>query len=199
MLAARRGFLFSAALCAAMLGAPAAPAGAQSLALSYKLDPVSAPQSPNTFPAVNRCTGLTWVVSLAAVCIAEATAARLVSAVNALRAELHAGEEPADAGASRRVSVPGSYSAAEVAAPRYDLPVLGSPSEARVLRAAGGRDDYIANARSMDVNFRFGSKHRLRSAEEGWEVYRFSDVASENRLQSNSVKNIGVELLFPFQ
>jgi hypothetical protein len=38
----------------------------------------------------------------------------------------------------------------------------------------------------------------MRSGEEGWEVYKFSDVTSENRTQSG-MKNLGVELLFPFQ
>ena len=199
MLAELRGFFFSAALCAAALAAPAAPAGAQSLALSYKLDPVHAQQSAKTSPAVSRCAGLPWAVSLAVPCIVEATAVRLINAVSALRAEMHVGEDGQEAAPSPRRVVVGASSSAEVPAPRYELPALGSPAEARVVRAAGGREDYVANARGVDVNFRLGSKQRVRAAEEGWEVYRFSDVTSENRIQSNSMKNIGVELLFPFQ
>jgi hypothetical protein len=96
----------------------------------------------------------------------------------------------------RRADASGSYSAADVAPRRNELPALGSSAEARVLRAAG-RDDSIGGPRGVDVNFRFGSKQRMKAAEEGWEAYRFSDV-TENR-QSNSMKNVGVELLVPFQ
>ena len=43
---------------------------------------------------------------------------------------------------------------------------------------------------AFDVSFRFGSKYRMKSADEGWEVYKFSDVTSENRTQSGAMKNI---------
>ena len=193
MLAEPRGFVFTAALCA--LALLSAPACAQSLALSYQLDPVHAPQLPKTGPIVNRCSALTWVASMAPACIAESTAARLVSAVNALRAEMHPGGDASETATPRRVVATGAYSGADVAPPRYELPTLGSPSGSRVLRAAGGRDDYVGNARTVDLNVRFGSKNRSRGASDDV----VNDVASESRLPSNSVKNIGVELLVPFQ
>jgi hypothetical protein len=192
VLAEPRGFISAAALCA--LALLSAPACAQSLSLSYQLDPVAAPQLPKVGP-LSRCSALTWVASIAPACIAESTAARLVSAVNALRAEMHPAGDGHETAVPRRVVAAGAYSGADVAPPRYELPTLGSPSGARVLRAAGGRDDSVGNARNVDLNFRFGSKNRVRGAgDEG-----VSDVASENRLPSNGVKNIGVELLFPFQ
>ena len=196
MLAEIRGSFSAAALCAAALSS--APAYAQSLSLSYQLDPVQAPHLPKAVVVGNRCSTFTWVASLAPACIAEATAARLLTAVNALRAEMHAVDGPHESGAPRRAVAQGAYTA-EAVAPRYDLPLLGSPSDSRVLRAAGGRDDYATSARNVDLNLRFGAKNRARGADEGWEVYRFSDVTSENRLPSNGMKSIGVELSVPFQ
>ena len=193
MLAERRGFVVVAALCGCAL--LSAPACAQSLALSYQLDPLHASQLPRAAPVVNRCSILTWVVSIAPACIAEATAGRVVSAGSALRAEANPPGEGHEAAAPRRVVAAGAYSGADVAPPRYELPTLGSPAGSRVLRAAGGREEYVGNTRNVDLNFRFGSKNRSRGA--GDEVV--NDVASESRLPSNSVKNIGVELMVPFQ
>jgi hypothetical protein len=67
-----------------------------------------------------------------------------------------------------------------------------------LLRSAGGKESLIANAKAVDLLFRFGSKYRLRSADDGWELYKFTDPAYESRLQNN-LKALGVELLFPFQ
>lgn len=201
MLTDLRQSLSAAALVVSAAGLLAAPlgAGAQSLSLTYKLDPVNAAETPKASPLVDRCSGLTWAAALAAACTAEATARRPIPVVAAAEGTASAAPEAAaeDAPPARREGAD-SYSATDPAPRRYVLPVLGSPAEARVLRASGA-GDYIGNARSVDVNFRFGSKYRMRSAEEGWEVYKFSDVTSENRLQTNGVRNVGVELLFPFQ
>ncbi|MDB5904971.1 MAG: hypothetical protein JWM26_3849 [Betaproteobacteria bacterium] len=171
-----------------------APALAQSLSLSYQLDPVNAPASARSHPIVDRCSGLSWAASLAAACFVQASA----------RAPLATTPPPApvpetkDLAAAPRKSAADSYTATETAASSLELPVLGSPADARLLRAAG-RDAYIGTAKAVDLNFRFGSKYRMRSGEDGWELYKFSDVTSENRTQSNGMRNLGVELLFPFQ
>jgi hypothetical protein len=186
----RRSCVAAAAACAVLWCAPAL---AQSLSLSYQLDPVNAPASPRSLPIVDRCSGLSWAASLAAACFVEASA----------RAPLAATPPPApvpetkDLAAAPRKSGADSYTATEIAASSFELPVLGSPADARLLRAAG-RDAY-GTAKAVDLNFRFGSKYRMRSGEEGWELYKFSDVTSENRTQSNGMRNLGVELLFPFQ
>jgi hypothetical protein len=173
-----------------------APALAQSLSLSYNLDPVNAPASAKTAPIVDRCSGLSWAASLAAACFVEASARAPVAAAAPQSAVPP--ETKDRAVAPRRPDAPENYSASETAA-SFELPVLGSPADARLLRAAGGRDAYIGNAKAVDLNFRFGSKYRMRSGDEGWELYKWSDVTSENRTQSNGMKNLGVELLFPFQ
>lgn len=190
----------AASIGAVLLAALSPVAGAQSLSLSYGLDPSSASEAPKPAPFVNRCSGLTWAVTLAASCVADITTARVASAVASLRHE--AAPPPAataDAAATRRVAVVGAYSADEASPRRYELPTLGSPSESRVIRATGGRDDYIGSARNVDLNLRFGSKYRMRQGDEGWEVYKYSDVTAENRLPSSGVKAVGVELLVPFQ
>jgi hypothetical protein len=186
----RRSCVAAAAACAVLWCAPAL---AQSLSLSYQLDPVNAPASPRSLPIVDRCSGLSWAASLAAACFVEASA----------RAPLATTPPPApvpetkDLAAAPRKSGADSYTATETAASSFELPVLGSPADARLLRAAG-RDAY-GTGKAVDLNFRFGSKYRMRSGEEGWELYKFSDVTSENRTQSNGMRNLGVELLFPFQ
>jgi hypothetical protein len=170
------------------------PALAQSLSLSYQLDPVNAPASAKSVPIVDRCSGLSWAASLAAACFVEASA----------RAPLAAIPPPApvpetkDVAAAPRKSGADSYTATETAALSFELPALGSPADARLLRAAG-REAYSGTAKAVDLNFRFGSKYRMRSGEEGSDFYKFSDVTSENRTQSNGMRNLGVELLFPFQ
>ena len=197
----------------------AAPAAAQSLSLSYKLDPVQVRETAKASPIVNRCSGLTWATSFAAACIAEAAAARVASAVAALRAEATPVEPIGESGVAGRRANPvehmgesgvagrkveaagaaGAYAAAEGGARRSELPALGSPADARVIRSAGGRENYIANARSVDVSLRLGSKYRMKGGEHGVEVYKFQDVTSENRLHSSGMKNVGIELLVPFQ
>ncbi|HEX2829098.1 MAG TPA: hypothetical protein VHP37_22305 [Burkholderiales bacterium] len=175
-----------------------APAAAQSLSLTYNLDPITASQLPKASPIVNRCTGLTWAATLATACIAELTAVRVITAVAAKRAEAAPPEAVDDGGKPAGAS--GTY--VDGTPRRYELPTLGTPSESRVIRAAGGRDDYIGNARAVDLNFRFGPKYRMRSGDEGWEVYKFNDAATENKLQQSNgggVRQVGVELLVPFR
>lgn len=182
-----------------LIAASAAPAAAQSLSMSYNLDPISAPQLPKASPIFNRCAGFTWAATLATSCIAEATAVRVISAVVARRAEGAASDSAEAAPPTRVADTAGTYT--DGAPRRYELPTLGNP-QTRVIRAAGGRDDYVGNARSVDVNLRFGSKYRMRSGDEGWEVYRFNDPTTESRLQQTNgggVKQVGVELLVPFQ
>jgi hypothetical protein len=188
---------FSAVACTACAGvflaALAAPAGAQSLSLSYGLDPAASTQAPKVSPgALDRCSGLSWAASLAAACNAAQAFVHTVVAGIASH-EVAAAREPG-AAALRRVEAPGAYSAADAQSPRYELPQLGSSAEARVFRAGepGG-------SRSPDVNLRFGSRYRMRNGDEGWETYRFNDVTTENRTQSNGMRNLGVELTFPFQ
>jgi hypothetical protein len=189
-----------AAAVAACSGALCLPAMAQSLSLSYKLDPVNAPATAKTPAIVGRCSGLSWAASLAAACFVDAGASAAVAAAPPPSPAAAAPEANEAAVSPRRPDVADTYSAADTPTPSsFELPLLGSPPrDARLLRAAGGRDSYIGNARPVDLNFRFGSKYRMRSGEEGWEVYKFSDVTSENRTQSG-MKNLGVELLFPFQ
>jgi hypothetical protein len=91
-----------------------------------------------------------------------------------------------------------AVSAVEPGAAPPELPLLGSPGvDARLLRA-GAKEALTGSVRTVDLMFRFGSKYRLRSADDGWELYKFTDPAYESRLQNN-LKALGVELLFPFQ
>src|SRR5688500_18499338 len=189
-----RHSLVSAAMAAVCLGAVCTPAAAQSLALSYKLDPANAPQSAKTAGPVDRCAGLSWWGALTAGC-----AARVLSpaaAADALAAPVGRAAEAVPS----LLGGDATYSVADAQPRRLELPLLGSgPAEPRLVRMAGGKDDYIGNARNVDVNFRFGSKYRMRSGEDGsFEVYKFKDVTSENRIGSSGLKNLGVELLFPF-
>jgi hypothetical protein len=181
-----------AATCAALLVALAAPAGAQSLALSYGLDAANAPQPARAVSLIDRCSGLTWAAAVAAACSAlHAFTARMTSSATAdAPAPVSADAAPAP----RRVRVAGGYSAADAPPPRFELPTLGSPAEARVLRAASGDD-----AGGIDFNLRFGSRYRGTPSNNGFDVYKFSDVTAENRMQTNGVRNVGVELLVPFR
>lgn len=177
----------------------AAPATAQSLALSYKLD-VKADSVQQGIAAVHRCTGLSWLTSLGA-CgrdlltrITPATRPQAEDAQNvAIFSMLLPSGPEAGAGAGAPSKMPDAPAAVE-------LPTLGTPSpEPARLRSAGGKDALLGNAKTVDLMFRFGSKYRLRSAEEGWEWYRFTDVAHDNRLKTSGLKALGVELLVPFQ
>jgi hypothetical protein len=66
------------------------------------------------------------------------------------------------------------------------------------VRVLGGREALGASLKTVDLMLRLGSKYRLKSAEDGWEVYKFTDSPYESRFQ-NTIKAIAVELLIPFQ
>lgn len=166
----------------------------QSLSLSYKLD-VRTDTAPPV-PAVNRCAGFQWA-SLAGcgrdlLAKIGPLAERAVKAVSLSRD----GAITADATGST------SAAPAENVAMRADeLPTLGGGvPEQRYVRAAGGREALIGSSRTADLLLKFGSKHRLRSSEEGgWDWYRFNDTTYQTHLQNNGHKALGVELLVPFQ
>ena len=186
-----------AAAAVATAFALCAEAHAQSLALSYQLDPQGNPHVRSAAPVVDRCAGFSWAASLEALC------ARIVNARAAATIAESAG---ADAGSLGGRGASEVYAAGEVAGRGYELPQLGTPPrQSRPVRMAGGKDAYIGSAKSVDVNFRFGSKYRMRSGEDGLEVYkfndvtRFKDITTEQRSGSGGVKNVGVELLFPFE
>jgi hypothetical protein len=188
---------------------PCVPALAQSLALTYRLDPVNAPQALRMAPVVNRCAGLSWAASLAASCPAEASARGVAAPAAAEAVGATASPEraldvlPAPAASARRTD-PESYSATEPQPRRFQLPYLGSPAaDAHLRRIAGSNDEYPGNPRSTDVNVRVVSKYRVRGDDvsQGYSAqsYRFNDVTTENRTQASGMKNLGLELLVPFQ
>lgn len=164
----------------------------QSLSLSYKLDVRTETAQPA--PSVNRCAGFHWT-SLAG-CGRDLLAKIAPLAERAVRAVSPSADGAPDA--------TGSTSAApveNVATRADDLPTLGGGAPAqRYVRAAGGREALLGSSRSADLQLKFGSKHRLRSSEEGgWDWYRFSDTTYQTHLQNNGHKALGVELLVPFQ
>jgi hypothetical protein len=82
---------------------------------------------------------------------------------------------------------------------QQEVPALGLPAtDPRMLRVGGGTEALTGNVRSVDLMFRFGSKYRLKGGDENSQLYKFTDVAYDSRLQ-NSAKAVGLELLFPFQ
>lgn len=148
------------------------------LAMSYRLD--VRPETAQHVPAVvNRCAGFNWMSSVGA-CGRE------------LLVRIAPGER-SDRGAT--------FESGEVAT-GAELPTLGTPSsEPRLLRSAGGREALIGSSKTADLLFRFGSKFRTKSSEEGgWERwYRFRDTTYDNYVEANGHKAVGVELLVPFQ
>ncbi len=180
---------YLAALGASACFAPALSC-AQSLSLSYSLDPVRAADTERAMPVVDRCSGLTWAASLAAGCIVQETA----------RTAPPAPSDPAaytGVTASESVVRRGDLVTVGAEPAPFELPALGSPGGARLIKVK----DMLAGAanKTVDFLFRFGSKYRMKTGEDGLEVYKWNDVAQESRLPGTSVKNVGVELLFPFQ
>jgi hypothetical protein len=171
-----------------------AGAGAQSLSLSYKLDPINARTAQAAAPVVDRCAGLSWAASLATACIPEGWRRASPQAPSDAASALG----PSDAAAQGRPPAPES-APADGGVSAIELPLLGSQgADARLLRVASGNDP-TTGSKSVDLLVRFASKYRLKSTDEGLEVYRFKDVTSENRTQGSGVKGLAVELLFPFQ
>lgn len=165
---------FAAAFAALSIAATSAHA---QLAMSYRLDvrPDTAEHAP---AVVNRCAGFNWM-----------------SSVGACGRELLVRITPGGR-ADRSATVESS----EVAA-GAELPTLGTPSpELRLVRSAGGRETLIGSSKTADLLFRFGSKFRTKSSEEGgWERHRFRDTSYDNYVEANGHKAVGVELLVPFQ
>ncbi|HEV7802152.1 MAG TPA: hypothetical protein VGP15_13840 [Burkholderiales bacterium] len=175
-----------------------AGAGAQSLSLSYKLDPVNARTAQAAAPVVDRCAGLSWAASLATACIPEGWRRASPQAPSDAASALGPTLGPSDAAAQGRPQAPES-APADGGVSAIELPLLGSQgADARLLRVASGNDP-TTGSKSVDLLVRFASKYRLKSTDEGLEVYRFKDVTSENRTQGSGVKGLAVELLFPFQ
>ena len=195
---------FAAALVASSCVLTSAALG-QSLSLSYQLDPVNAVPMQRATLVFDRCAALSWSASLAAACDVDVPGRSFVAPPAPVQsisdaAALESKEQAMPAGA-RASALMGRAPTAAAAAPGYELPTLGSPAtDARVMRLAGSKEPVVGPAKSVDLNFRFGSKYRMKSNDEGWEVYKqHGDVTSENRTQSRDAKAVGVELLFPFQ
>jgi len=174
---------------------------AQNLALTYQLEPKTdlAPQAPRM---IDRCFGSTWAASFGVGCgtpTADATVPLPGESEPLLSANKPAASTevlPSEATGNQRrdsaESVGGPADAYSV------LPVLRSPTpETGPVRIAGSKEALLGNSKTVDLMFRFGTKYRLRTGDEGWDVYKFSDAAYENRVQNNQ-KAVGVELLFPF-
>jgi hypothetical protein len=191
--------LCSTAALAASCTVFCAAAGAQSLAMSYNLDPVSA-DAPQKAPSlVDRCAGLTWATSLAARCN-SGPFALLPPAPPAASVEAVPAVAEATDSAQRKADFAENVAAGGETFSGFSLPILGSAgTDARLLRAASANEVPAESGKTLDLLFRFASKYRLSNTEEGWAVTRFKDVTSENRTQASGVKAVGVELLFPFQ
>ena len=56
---------------------------------------------------------------------------------------------------------------------------------------------WTANSRTVVLNFRFGSRYRPMTNDDGRGPYNFTDAAYESRVQ-NKIKALALELLFPF-
>lgn len=187
-----------AAVLFASCGLLPAVGWAQALALSYNLN-TTPHQAYPPVSLLDRCGGLQWIMPLAGTCNIHppsSTFAYPATAASYFVGTTHEAvskvEKKDSSNGVRRVSPEAT------SAPAESLPLLGSATDTRFLRIAGGKDALMGNAKTVDLMFRFGPKYRLRSSEEGWEIYKFTDVAQENRATTNA-KALGVELLFPFQ
>ncbi|MGZ8155197.1 MAG: hypothetical protein ACXWUH_07235 [Burkholderiales bacterium] len=179
----------AAALAASLCAWSASPAGAQSLALSYKLSNAESESTKQALIAINRCAGFNWIGSLGA-CGRELVQRILPgqpqdgarNEAEPARDAQYKGEEPAPVVVR---AVPPEES--------IKLPTLG------LLPERAGKDALSGNAKAVDVMFRFGSKYRFRSNEEGWEWHRFTEAGYDTRMQMNAHKAAGIELMVPLQ
>jgi hypothetical protein len=186
-----------AASLAASCAVFCAGAGAQSLTLSLKLDPVPAPVAQKVAPIIDRCSGRTWAGSIAGVCGADALAA---SAQPARLAEAApAGELPATPAETAERTPEESSVASGQTFSGLSLPAIGSLSATSSLLRSAAREVPVQAGKALDLLIRIAPKYRLLNTEDGWDVTKFKDVTSENRTQASGVKAVGVELLFPFQ
>ena len=187
-----------AAVVFASCGVMPADGWAQALALSYNLN-TTPHQAYPLVSLLERCGGLQSIRPLANACNIHPPsstyayhASAATYAVGATDEAVSKVEKKDDSrNAVRRVSPEPNP------APVESLPLLGSATDTRVLRMAGGKDALTGNSKTVDLMFRFGPKYRLRSGEESSEIYKFTDVAYETR--ATTTKALGVELLFPFQ
>lgn len=194
---------FGKGMAAALLGwlcLGCASAGAQSsLALTYKLNAVESPRSEPAVPQIHRCAGLNWGTSLGSSCDRQA----LASAAAKSRPDpepdaVHSSSANSGVPPARARSSEGASASGEASLP--DLPVPSS--DARGVRPAGASEALTGNVKTVDLMFRFGSKYRMRTADEGWEVYKFSDASydtRDSRTPSTGARAVAVELLVPFQ
>jgi hypothetical protein len=189
-----------AAAAIASSGLIAGPVSAQSLALSYGLEVESA-RTVQLVTPVDRCIGRGHAF-IASACSSpgwklptNATVADTLPVRASVPAANAAAKDVATDGDSRDTESP---SPELTVTPLYELPLLGSAeADARLPRLEGSKD-LTGNLKTVDVNFRLGSRYRLTSADDGWGPYKFTDVAYESRVQNN-MKALGLELLFPFQ
>jgi hypothetical protein len=145
------------------------PSGAQSLALTYRLESTAEPAQhvPST---LSRCAGFGWLTSF------ESCGRDLIARILPGRSDARPQPEQTD-----------------------ELPDLGAPVPQPYLKSAGGRDAMAGNGRTPDLMLRLGSKYRFKSSEDRtWESYRFTDANYESHIKNNSHKAVGVELLVPF-
>ena len=173
-----------------------ASAGAQSsLALTYKLNAVESPRSEPAAPQIHRCAGLNWGTSLEPSCDRQALASAAGSRPDPEPDAVHSPSANSSVPPARARSSEGASAAGEGSLP--DLPIPSA--DARSVRPAAGSEALTGNVKTVDLMFRFGSKYRMRTADEGWEVYKFSDASYDNRAPSTGTRAVAVELLVPFQ
>lgn len=196
----RRG-CFAVAIIASS-GLLSAAASAQSLALSYALDLRfgSVQHSASFF---DRCAGVSAATLAAEACNVPGWAlltpgANRKDAVVATATE-RAPTPSGDLATPRVDSSETSSASASASTAQQERPALGSaPPDPRMLRVAGGTEVLTGSARNVDLILRLGSKYRQKSGDENGQLYKFTDVAYESRLQ-NSAKAVALELVFPFQ
>ena len=190
-------------IAAALLGwlcLGCASAGAQSaLALTYQLNAVESPRSQAATPQIHRCAGLNWGTSLEASCDRQALAnAAVVSKPDPEPDAVHSQRANSSVVPARARSSEGAPAAGETSLPDLSIP----SSDVRGARPAGVSEALTGNVKTVDLMFRFGSKYRRRTADDGWEVYKFSDASydtRDSRTPSTGARAVAVELLVPFQ
>lgn len=191
---------FAAAVIASSAFTPAT-GNAQSLALSYGLDVGTAP-AHRPVTVVSRCTATGALLVLGA-CNSQTGQIGRHALIPEQWPVLLPASTPnptvtnqASHGGDLRHKAVASPEPRETAVP--ELPFLGSSELDGRSARVGGSNDSSGSIRTGEVLFRFGSKYHLRSADEARELSRFTDAASESRIQ-NSIRVLGLELLFPFQ
>ena len=195
MASKKRACCVAAALVATVLcGTPAL--AQQTLTLSYKLDVKRDAVQPA--PALfTRCAGFNWVASVGAcgrdlLARIAPVAERLAKAVPLPGDTDTASTAPAPAA---ETTLAGTDAAPPARLEAPELPLgLTPPDTTRTLRPV------TASSRAPDLLLRLGSRHRIKSNEEGaLEGGRFLDTTYQSHLYNNGHKALGVELLVPFQ